>query len=98
AMAAPAHDKEGGSADDEVMLRRGVDLRRQGRDEEALEMFRAAFRLRATPRARAQMGLAGQALGHWVEAEADISAAIGAHDDPWIARNMATLLAARGEV
>src|SRR5262249_14668053 len=86
------------AAEDEVLLRKGVELRRQGRDEEAFEVFRSAFRLRATPRAQAQMGLAEQALGHWVDADADIAAAIRVREDPWIARNMSTLLAAHAKV
>jgi len=97
AVAAPARDRAD-ATQDEVLLRRGVELRRQGRDEEALEIFRSAFRLRATPRAQAQMGLAEQALGHWVDADADIAAAVRAREDPWIARNMNTLLAAHGKV
>jgi hypothetical protein len=96
AMAAPADRAE--ASEDEALLRRGVELRRQGRDEEALKTFRSAFRLRATPRAQAQMGLAEQALGHWVDAEGDISAAIRSREDPWIARNMNVLLSARGKV
>src|ERR1700755_329211 len=54
----------------EALLHEGVSLRRQGRDEEALEVFRRAHAEAPTPRTSAQMALAAQAVGNWVEAEA----------------------------
>jgi hypothetical protein len=76
---------------DEALIREGVELRRVGKDEEALAKFQAAYRLRATPHAQAQMGLAEQALGRWVEAARDLEAALQAVGDPWVAKSTATL-------
>ena len=75
----------------EALIRRGVELRKAGRDEQALDVFRSAYRVKATPRAQAQMGFAEQALGHWIDAENDLKAALASHRDPWISRNLATL-------
>lgn len=65
---------------------RGVELRRAGDDEGALELFTRAYERDHSPRARAQMALAEQALGRFVEAEAHLVEALAATDDAWIAR------------
>lgn len=88
------------SADAEALITRGIDLRRQGKDAEALEAFRQAAETHSTPRALAQMGLAEQALGHWVAAEAHLKLALEHPNNPWVSRNRDTLtrsLAAVGE-
>ncbi len=72
---------------DEALIREGVALRAQGRDADALARFREAWTLSPTPRARAQMGWAAQALGRWRESEAALIEALAATTDPWIARN-----------
>lgn len=71
-------------APDERLIQRGLEARREGRDEEALGLFRQAYTLRATPRALAQIGLAEQALGRWVEADEDLRRALSFGDDVWI--------------
>ncbi|MBX3199710.1 MAG: hypothetical protein KF894_16360 [Labilithrix sp.] len=81
----------------DALIAKGVDLREKGRDDEALSVFRQAFAKSASARARAQIGLAEQALGMWVLAEADLAAALAA-DDPWIAKNRAALDGALGIV
>jgi hypothetical protein len=77
--------------DDEALLRQGVELRRAGKDEQALEVFQRAYRMRPTPRAQAQAGFAEQALGRWLDAERDITEALASSGDPWVAKNAATL-------
>src|SRR5580704_12825575 len=69
---------------DEALIAEGIALREQGRDREALELFVRAAALAASPRATAQIGLAQQALGHWVEAEAGLRTALEQGTDPWI--------------
>lgn len=69
------------------LLERGLDLREQGRDAEALPLFEEAYRLSPTPRALAQIGLVQQALGEWVEAERRLVAALEATSDGWIRRH-----------
>lgn len=78
-------------APDDGLIQEGLELRRQGRDAEALERFRRAHELRATPRSRAQMAMAEQALGRWVDAELHLSEALRATDDPWVQRTRAAL-------
>lgn len=77
----------------DALLHEGVELRRGHRDLEALAVFRRAYDQSRGPRALAQMALAEQALGRWVEAEAHLLAALAA-PDPWIARSRVTLEAA----
>lgn len=79
------------SDDVEARIQRGVELRRAHQDEAALAEFRAAWESSRAPRARAQMALAAQALGRWVDAEAFLADALAHADDAWLARNRATL-------
>ena len=78
-----ARADDGGS---EKYVQRGIDLRRVGRDQEALDAFQHAYAIDPTPRVSAQIGFAHQALGDWVDAERGIEEALRAADDPWIAR------------
>lgn len=82
----------------DVLIRRGVELRREGKNAEALELFREAHAAEPTPRARAQIALAEQALGLWIDAERDLVAALAALDDPWIRKNRASLEGALGVI
>lgn len=72
-------------------LRRGVELRKEHRNEEALAEFQRAFAQDPSPVARAQIALAEQALARWPEAEHDLAEALTATEDPWIASNRARL-------
>jgi tetratricopeptide (TPR) repeat protein len=87
-----------GQSRDEALLREGVELRAQGRDAEALTRFREAWRVAPTPRARAQMGWAAQALGRWREAESLLREAVAAQGDPWIERNRGELARSLSDV
>jgi len=88
ASASPASDAD-------VLLARGVELRRERKDAEALEHFERANKLLPTPRALTQIALAEQALNRWVEAEQHLMIALASADDPWIAQNRAALDEAR---
>jgi hypothetical protein len=78
-------------AETEKLITRGVALREQGKDDEALAVFKKALdKSPGSARARAQVALAEQALGMWVAADADLALALAA-DDPWIAKNRAAL-------
>jgi hypothetical protein len=86
-------------ADDaDGLIKQGVELRRAGKDQAALEQFRRAYDLEPTPRALAQMGLAEQALGRWVDGEAHLARALEAAQDPWIGKYRATLEGSRAEM
>jgi hypothetical protein len=84
---------------DEALTKEGVDLRRAGRDAEALAVFERALAVDGSPRTRAQVALAEQALGLWVEAERDLSTALAAGDgDGWFQQHQGTLRAALGAI
>lgn len=85
AQAAPAESAE------EALIREGVALRREGRDDEAAAVLRRAWSLRRSPRASGQLALAEQALGRWARAEPLLLAALAAPDDAWVERNRAVL-------
>jgi hypothetical protein len=72
-------------------VKEGIELRRLHRDADALEAFRRAFALAPAPRTLAQIALAEQALGRFVDAEADLQRAISSGDDPWIRRSARAL-------
>ena len=88
-LAAPAAARA--ESDSDALLRRGVELRRAGKDDQAVEKFRQAYKIRPTSRARAQVGLAEQALGQWIDAESDLLAALGNATDSWIVKNKPAL-------
>jgi len=75
----------------EALITRGIELREQHKDDEALGVFKNALSKSPTPRARAQVALAEQALGLWVLAEHDLANALSVPSDPWIAKNQAAL-------
>jgi hypothetical protein len=56
----------------------------QGKNSDALDLFRKAHALAPSGRTLAQVGLAEGALKQWIEAEDHLVAALAAHDTPWI--------------
>lgn len=72
-------------------MARGVELRSQGRDEDALPELQRSYDLNPDPRAAAQLGLVHQALGHWLDAEARLREALASDSDAWVRRNRRTL-------
>jgi hypothetical protein len=97
-IAAPRPARADDAADAEALIAQGVALREQAHDREALLLFRRAAALHASPRANAQVALAQQALGEWVDAEAGLVAALAVLNDAWIERNRAALEQALGTV
>jgi hypothetical protein len=91
ALAAPASEAD-------RLIDRGVDLREEGKDLEALELFQRAYEMNKSPRAMAQIGLAQQALGRWVDAEASLAKAIAESKHPWIKTRRAALESALAKV
>src|SRR3954465_6608246 len=69
----------------------GIELRRSGDNRGALREFRRAYAATPNPRTLAQIGLAEQALGIWVEAETHIGEALKAVGDSWIVTNRTPL-------
>jgi hypothetical protein len=84
--AARAADREA-----DAMIARGLDLRREGKPDEALEMFQRAHALAPSPRTFGQMGLVEGTLEHWTDAENHLNTALAATDDSWVKKNQALL-------
>jgi len=56
----------------DALIRKAIELRRTGKDKEALVELRRAAEIEKQPRVAAQIGMAEQALGLWVVAERDL--------------------------
>jgi len=82
----------------ETLMEEGVALRQRGDDEAALARFREAFSRTHAPRAQAQVALAEQALGDWINADRDMRAALAVTNDPWIERNRTALQGALQQI
>jgi hypothetical protein len=89
------HDQEA-----EDLIRQGLELREKTEDEAALRMFRKAYDLARSGRARAlvQVALAEQALGRWSDAEAHLNEALRHESEPWIVHNRKLLEQALVEI
>ena len=83
----------GRSGEAEALIRQGVELRAQKKDERALPLFEKAYQISRTPRTAGQLGLVEMALGYFVDAEKYLSEAVASPDHPWVAKNLATLKA-----
>jgi hypothetical protein len=81
----------GGGVPQEPLIDQGLQARRDGNDEQALALFTQAWERSRSPRARAQIGLAEQALGHFADAETHLREALGATNDPWVRERRAAL-------
>ena len=82
-------------ADPDVLILRGLDLRRAGRSADALALFRRAYEVAPSPRTLGQLGLVESSLQHWADAEAHLAAALATPDDAWVHRNRQFLDQAR---
>jgi hypothetical protein len=81
---AAAHDSD---QDPDLLIKRGLDLRRAGKSEEALELFRRAHEAAPCPRTLGQMGLVESSLQLWIEADSHLTAALATPDDAWVHKN-----------
>ena len=82
----------------EQLIEHGVALREDGRDEEALAIFRRAYETSASGQAMAQIALAEHALGRLVDAETHLVAALESTTDRFVRRNRALLDQALAEI
>jgi hypothetical protein len=85
------------TAEVEALIRQGVELRQQGRDERALPLFQKAHDLAPTPRTAGQLGLAEMATGYWLDAEKHLAKALENPEHPWVAKNLKSLIDALAE-
>lgn len=86
ALARPA-----AAADPEALIKRGNELRQQGRNEEALVLYKRAYASERTPRTAAQLGLAELATDRFVDAEAHLVEGLRARSDAFVVKYRATL-------
>ena len=81
--------------DPDVLIMRGLDLRRAGRSADALALFRRAYEVAPSPRTLGQMGLVESSLQLWADAEAHLLAVLATPEDTWVHRNRQFLEQAR---
>jgi hypothetical protein len=79
------------STNADALVEQGVQARSERRDEDALQLFLQAYAVERSARALAQVALAEQALGRWVDAEKHLIEAASAPHDPWIEKHRAAL-------
>lgn len=82
----------------ESMIGRGLELRRQGKPEEALEQFQRAHALAPSARTLGHMGIVEGTLKHWTDAEGHLTAALALSDEGWVKKNQALLQTALDNV
>jgi hypothetical protein len=80
--------------DVEELMSEGLRLRQEGNDAEAADRFRRAHEQGGGAQALAQLALAEQALGHWVDSADHLEAALTDTNDAWIRRHRRELSAA----
>lgn len=78
----------------EALLDQGFAALRAQRPAEALLLFRKARFMSVSARTVGAMGLAEEALAHWVDAEQDLSQALAYTQDPWVKAEKEHLTAA----
>ena len=79
------------AADVDAIIKKAVELRQQGKEQEALAELRRAAAIANPPRLSAQTGFAEQALGLWAAAEKHLKEALDQGADPWIAKHRARI-------
>lgn len=79
------------NADAEAHIKRGIELRRLGRDVAALAEFQSAFASVKSPRSAAQLGLCEQAVGRWTDSADHLAQALENRADPWVNKNRSVL-------
>jgi hypothetical protein len=81
----------------EGLIRHANELRRDGRDGDALPLLKQAYELGRSPRTSAQLGLVELALGYWVDADQHLTEALAAANHPWVDRNRDVLATSRAK-
>jgi hypothetical protein len=76
----------------DTLIQRGIELRRAGKDDEALRAFLDAEALaKDSVRVKVHLASTHQALGHWLEADAYLREVSSHPDDAYVTRHRATL-------
>jgi len=81
----------GDPAKAEELIRQANDLRRRGRDAQALPLYRKAYEIARSARTAGQLGLAEMALGYWTAAEGHLGEALAESHNPWVEKTRPVL-------
>ena len=81
----------GDPAKAEDLIRQANDLRRRGRDGQALPLYRKAYEIARSARTAGQLGLAEMALGYWLAAEGHLGEALAESRNPWVEKTRSVL-------
>jgi len=81
----------GDPAKAEDLIRQANDLRRRGRDGQALPLYRKAYEIARSARTAGQLGLAEMALGYWLAAEGHLDEALAESRNPWVEKTRSVL-------
>jgi tetratricopeptide (TPR) repeat protein len=84
--------------DPDALIAQGLKAMRKGDYQAALDAFERAHQSRPTTRSHAEIGLAEQALHRWIEAEADLAAALSEGTDEWLQEHRMLLEKALADV
>lgn len=89
ASVARGADTPTAQADD--LINQGFELRLQGKNAEALDLFMRAHALAPSSKTLGQIGSAELALHRWIDAETHLVDALSRKDGPWIENHRASL-------
>jgi hypothetical protein len=89
--AVPPRAHAAGASEVEPLIRRGIELRHDGQDVQALPFFQKAYEADRTPRTAGQLGLCELAVGYWLDAEVHLNEALASAEHPWVKRNLPSL-------
>jgi hypothetical protein len=87
AIVPPAARAAGPETEADVLIARGLELRRQEKQTDALDLFQRAHTIAPSPRTLGQLGLVEASLQLWAAAEGHVSAALATPNDPWVRTN-----------
>jgi hypothetical protein len=79
------------SADVESLIKKGSDLRRQGKDQLALPYYQRAYEVSPTGRTASQLGLCEMQLGYFPASAEHLHRALASDRDPWVDKYRAVL-------
>jgi hypothetical protein len=79
------------SSDVENLIRKGSELRRQGKDHLALPYYQRAYDTSPTGRTAAQLGLCEMQLGYFLLASDHMGEALASNGDPWVEKYRSVL-------
>lgn len=87
--ASPVFAADQSSSD--ALIQQALDLRREGKPEEALKLLQRAHSVSPSARTFGQMGLVETSLSRWIDANLHLSVSLTSPDDPWVIKNRAFL-------